>query len=62
MFLCVVTLLKCYFFQTGALFISGTLIFCGTCYYNGLTGDKTFNKYTPTGGMLLIAAWMSMIL
>lgn len=47
---------------TGALFISGTLIFCGTCYYNGLTGDKTFNKYTPTGGMLLIAAWMSMIL
>ncbi|XP_060853256.1 transmembrane protein 256-like isoform X2 [Rhopalosiphum padi] len=47
---------------TGALFISGTLIFCGTCYYNGLTADKTFNKYTPTGGMLLIAAWMSMIL
>lgn len=47
---------------TGALFISGTLIFCGTCYYNGLTADKTFNKYTPTGGMLLIVAWMSMIL
>jgi len=47
---------------TGALFISGTLIFCGTCYYNGLTADKSFNKYTPTGGMLLIAAWMSMIL
>lgn len=47
---------------TGALFISGTLIFCGPCYYNGLTGDKTFNKYTPTGGMILIAAWLSMIL
>jgi len=62
MFLSVVVLLKFHFFQTGALFISGTLIFCGTCYYNGLTGDKTFNKYTPTGGMLLIAAWMSMIL
>jgi len=62
MFLSVVALLKLYFFQTGALFVTGTLIFCGTCYYNGLTGDKTFNKYTPTGGMLLIAAWMSMIL
>jgi len=47
---------------TGTLFISGTLIFCGTCYYNGLTADKTYNKYTPTGGMLLIAAWLSMIL
>jgi len=62
MLLSVIVLSKYYFFQTGALFISGTLIFCGTCYYNGLTGDKTFNKYTPTGGMLLIAAWMSMIL
>lgn len=50
------------YLQTGALFISGTLIFCGTCYYNGLTADKTYNKFTPTGGMLLIAAWLSMIL
>lgn len=50
------------YFQTGALFVSGTLIFCGTCYYNGLTADKTYNKYTPTGGMLLIAAWLSMII
>lgn len=55
-------LIKYNLFQSGALFISGTLIFCGTCYYNGLTADKTYNKYTPTGGMLLIAAWLSMIL
>ncbi|XP_025422461.1 transmembrane protein 256-like [Sipha flava] len=47
---------------TAALLISGTFIFCGTCYYNGLTADKTYNKFTPTGGMLLIAAWLSMAL
>ncbi|VVC24879.1 Protein of unknown function DUF423 [Cinara cedri] len=47
---------------TGALFVSGIILFCGTCYYNGLTADKSFNKYTPTGGMLLIAAWLSMVL
>lgn len=55
-------LITCNSFQTAALLISGTFIFCGTCYYNGLTADKTYNKYTPTGGMLLIAAWLSMAL
>ncbi|XP_050545807.1 transmembrane protein 256 homolog [Daktulosphaira vitifoliae] len=47
---------------TGSLFISGTILFCGTCYYNGLTGDKSFNKLAPTGGMLLISAWLSMLI
>ncbi|XP_050420623.1 transmembrane protein 256 homolog [Adelges cooleyi] len=47
---------------TGGLFISGTVLFCGACYYNGLTGDKSYNKFAPTGGMLLITAWLSMLL
>jgi len=51
-----------FFFLTGALFISGTLLFCGSCYSFGLTGDKKLNKFAPTGGMMLIGAWMSMIL
>jgi len=46
----------------GTLLATGTLIFSGTCYYQALTGDVSFRKYTPTGGSLLIAGWLAMVL
>lgn len=49
-------------FQTGTLLISGMTIFCGTIYYHALTEEKSLRKFTPTGGVLLILAWASMIL
>ncbi|KAK4296729.1 hypothetical protein Pmani_030807 [Petrolisthes manimaculis] len=45
----------------GALLITGTAVFCGTCYYYALTGSKNVRQYTPYGGMLLIVGWLSMI-
>jgi len=47
---------------TGTLMIGGMLTFCGTCYYHAFTGDKQYRKLTPYGGMMLIAAWLSMVL
>ncbi|XP_069183038.1 transmembrane protein 256 homolog isoform X1 [Procambarus clarkii] len=46
----------------GALIVTGTAIFCGTCYYYALTGSKNVRQYTPYGGMLLIVGWLSMVL
>jgi len=47
---------------TGTLMIAGTSLFCGTIYYHALTEQKTFRKYTPYGGIILIMAWLSMAL
>ena len=47
---------------TGMLMIGGVLTFCGTTYYHALTGDNQWRKLTPFGGIMLIAAWLSMIL
>jgi len=41
--------------------LSGMTIFCGTIYYQALTEDQKLRKITPYGGMLLIAAWLSMV-
>jgi uncharacterized membrane protein YgdD (TMEM256/DUF423 family) len=41
--------------------VGGMTLFCGTIYYHALTEEKTFRRYTPYGGMMLIAAWISMI-
>ena len=42
--------------------IAGTSLFCGTIYYHALTKQKTFLKYTPYGGIILIMTWLSMAL
>ncbi|XP_074658458.1 transmembrane protein 256 homolog [Tubulanus polymorphus] len=47
---------------TGTLMTVGLLLFSGSCYYHALTGNTAVRRVTPYGGMLLIAAWMSMIL
>jgi uncharacterized membrane protein YgdD (TMEM256/DUF423 family) len=49
-------------FQTGTLLLSGMALFCGTIYYHALTEEKSLRKFTPYGGMLLIAAWLSMVI
>ena len=46
----------------GGLFIAGTLIFSGSCYYYALTDNKNMSKYAPYGGMTLILAWLSLAL
>ncbi|XP_028401552.1 transmembrane protein 256 homolog [Dendronephthya gigantea] len=45
----------------GSLFISGQLLFCGSLYTAALTRNKKYGKPAPYGGMLLIAAWISMV-
>jgi uncharacterized membrane protein YgdD (TMEM256/DUF423 family) len=46
----------------GSLMSVGMLLFCGSCYYYGLTGNTSVRQVTPYGGTLLIAAWATMIL
>uniref|UniRef100_A0A0M3HS14 Conserved plasma membrane protein n=1 Tax=Ascaris lumbricoides TaxID=6252 RepID=A0A0M3HS14_ASCLU len=47
---------------TASLFLAGMTIFCGNCYYYGLTGDRTFVRSTPVGGSTIIVAWLSFVL
>jgi len=47
---------------TGVLMVGGIIVFCGTTYYHALSGDKQYRRFTPFGGILLIAAWLSCIL
>uniref|UniRef100_A0A182M1F2 DUF423 domain-containing protein n=1 Tax=Anopheles culicifacies TaxID=139723 RepID=A0A182M1F2_9DIPT len=47
---------------TTILMISGTTLFCGTCYYVAFTDDRRVVKFTPMGGFLLIFAWLSFII
>ncbi|XP_033637795.1 transmembrane protein 256 homolog [Asterias rubens] len=46
--------------MVGWLLAVGMLGFCGTCYYSALTGTTTFNRFTPYGGMTLMAGWLAM--
>jgi len=46
---------------TGLLMATGTFVFCGTCYYHGMTGDPRIKKFAPFGGTTLILAWLSLV-
>lgn len=46
----------------GGLFVTGTLIFSGSCYYYAITDNKMASKYAPYGGVALILAWLSLAL
>lgn len=48
--------------QSGSLFLIGTALFSGACYYNAFTGDKSLNRLAPVGGMTLILAWLTLVL
>ncbi|VDK17805.1 unnamed protein product [Anisakis simplex] len=47
---------------TTALLLLGIVVFCGSCYYYGLTGDRSFIKSTPFGGVTLVVAWLTFVL
>ncbi|XP_031621064.1 transmembrane protein 256 homolog [Contarinia nasturtii] len=52
---------------TGTLFISGMLLFSGTCYYKAIKKAKGENveyipaHLAPCGGLCLILGWLSML-
>ncbi|XP_054271223.1 transmembrane protein 256 homolog isoform X2 [Macrosteles quadrilineatus] len=47
---------------SGTFFMLGIAMFSGTCYYLALTGDRSFNKITPVGGICFILGWLSLAL
>lgn len=42
---------------TGIAFMTGIVLFCGTLYVFGLSGDLPMRGLAPAGGTALIAAW-----
>lgn len=46
----------------GTLFVTGTVLFSGSCYYYAITDNKNVSKYAPYGGVTLILAWLSLAL
>ncbi|XP_045470207.1 transmembrane protein 256 homolog [Harmonia axyridis] len=44
----------------GSLFLMGTILFSGPCYYYAFTGDNKLGKLAPVGGTILIIAWLSL--
>ncbi|KAK4879974.1 hypothetical protein RN001_008120 [Aquatica leii] len=47
---------------TGSLMLTGTILFCGPCYYHAFTGNDKYGCLAPFGGTVLILAWLSMVL
>ncbi|XP_033119796.1 transmembrane protein 256-like [Anneissia japonica] len=46
----------------GGLMVTGMTFFCGSMYYYAITSDATYIKLAPTGGVILLAAWIAMVL
>ncbi len=44
----------------GALFVIGTLLFCGSLFAFSLTGTRGFVAVTPFGGSLLMFGWLAL--
>lgn len=47
-------------FQAGAILVTGMGCFCGPLYHQALTGDPSFSKLAPIGGVLFIVGWLAM--
>ena len=47
---------------SGWLMVTGTLLFSGSLYIYVLSGIKTFAMITPIGGVLMIAAWLTLFI
>ena len=43
---------------SGWLFVSGTVLFSGSLYAIGLSGDRSLGIITPLGGLALLAGWL----
>lgn len=48
--------------QAGSLLVAGMGMFCGSLYYQSLTGDPSMSKVAPYGGMAMIAGWLAIVL
>ena len=46
--------------RTGWLFTIGMVLFSGSLYAYGLMGEPVFPGAAPAGGLVLIAAWISL--
>ncbi|XP_020822215.1 transmembrane protein 256 isoform X9 [Phascolarctos cinereus] len=46
----------------GTLLTSGISFFCGSFYYQALTGDTMAMPIAPVGGSLLILGWLALAL
>jgi len=44
----------------GWLFIAGTVVFSGSLYVLGLTGQRWLGAITPIGGVLFLAGWLAL--
>jgi len=44
----------------GYLFLAGIILFSGSLYYLGFAGEPVGFFITPSGGMALIAGWLSL--
>lgn len=53
---------RCKFFWPLVLFIIGSFIFCISIYLFVFTGSPMFTHATPVGGVILMAAWISLII
>ncbi len=46
--------------RAGCLFILGILLFCGSLYSIGLNITLPINGLAPTGGIMLMAGWLTL--
>lgn len=46
----------------GTAFVLGTLLFCGSLYYLGITGSRALVLITPIGGLAFLIGWFSLAL
>ncbi|XP_041034751.1 transmembrane protein 256 isoform X2 [Carcharodon carcharias] len=51
-----------YLKEAGSLLTSGMVMFCGSLYYQAVTGDPILTKAAPFGGTVLIVGWAAMAL
>lgn len=45
----------------GALFVAGTVLFCGSLYALTLTGTRWLGAVTPFGGVAFLAGWACVV-
>ncbi|XP_077987773.1 transmembrane protein 256 homolog [Glandiceps talaboti] len=46
----------------GSLITAGMVLFSGTCYLQSIHEMDSVRKFTPMGGLLLIAGWVALAL
>ncbi len=44
----------------GWLFVAGTVVFSGSLYLLGLTGQRWLGAVTPLGGLALLLGWLAL--